>query len=121
MAKAALYTGFSYSLMGMAMCEAAFDLQAPIDQPAMFARAEDRFTTAITEATAVGGMQNVINAALVGRARVRLFQGDLTGAASDAQLVPAGFVLNASTGSGAKPPLNPAYPAPTIFGGYTGD
>src|SRR6266513_296769 len=121
MAKAALYTGFSYSLMGMAMCEAAFDLQAPIDQPAMFARAEDSFTTAITEATAAGGMQNVINAALVGRARVRLFQGDLTGAAADAQLVPAGFVLNASTGSDVNRRYNRVYAATTFFGDYTVD
>src|SRR5256885_16589606 len=104
MAKAALYTGFSYSLMGMAMCEAAFDLQAPIDQPAMFARAEGRFTTAITEATAAGGMQNGINAALVGRARVRLFQGDLTGAAADAHLVPAGLAPKPGTTSAGETP-----------------
>ncbi len=121
MAKAALYAGFSYNLMGMAMCEAAFDVQAPIDQPAMFAQAEDRFTTAITEGTAVGGLDEVVNAALVGRARVRLFQGNLLGAAADAQLVPAGFVLNASTGSDVNRRYNRVFAATTQFGLYTVD
>jgi starch-binding outer membrane protein, SusD/RagB family len=121
MAQAALYAGFSYSLMGMAMCEAAFDLEAPIGQAAMFGRAEDRFTTAIAEAGAAGGMQDVNNAALVGRARVRLFQGNLTGAAADAQLVPAGFLLQASAGADANRRYNRVYAATAQFGLYTVD
>jgi starch-binding outer membrane protein, SusD/RagB family len=99
-AQAALYAGFSYALMGMSMCEAAFDLQAQIGQPAMFALAEDRFSTAITAAQAVGTSADAFrNAALVGRARVRLYQNKLTEAAADAALVPSGFNFNASRGS----------------------
>ncbi len=120
MARSALYAGFSYSLMGMAMCQAAFDLQAPIDQPAMFALAEDRFTTAIGEAT-TAGLASVVNAGLVGRARVRLFRGDLPGAAADAQLVPAGFELDASASSDDNRRFNRVNAVTTFFGFYTVD
>jgi len=121
-AQAALYSGFSYALMGMSMCEAAFDLQAQIGQPAMFALAEQRFTTAITAATAVGTSANALkNAALVGRARVRLFQGNKAGAATDAAAVPAGFVLNASTDAGDNRRYNRIYASTGQFGFYTVD
>jgi hypothetical protein len=94
-ARAALYTGFSYALLGMSMCEAAFDLGPQMNQQGMFTLAEQRFTQAITAAQASGaGSASVLSAAYVGRARVRLFLGNKTGAAADAALVPAGFVLN---------------------------
>ena len=115
----ALYAGFSYSALGMIMCTAAFDLEAPIDQQAMFARAEDRFTQAIDAATQVGGMDSVVNAALVGRARVRLFQGNTAGAIADAQLVPAGFVYDATYAGDQDRRYNRVYSATTQFGLYT--
>jgi len=96
-ARAALYAGLSYSLLGMSMCEAAFDLGPQVNQQAMFALAEQRFTQAITAAQASGagaGPASILNAAYVGRARVRLFLGNKPGAATDAALVPSGFVLN---------------------------
>jgi hypothetical protein len=117
-AKAALYAGFGYSAMGMSMCQASFDLGKPIDQPAMFAEAEKRFTIAIDEGTKAG-TSDVVNAALVGRARVRLFQANLQGAAADAQLVPVGFVFNASAGSDDNRRYNRVYAATTQFGDYT--
>lgn len=121
-AQAALYAGFSYALLGMSMCEAAFDLQAQINQPAIFALAEQRFTTAITAAQAAGSSADAFkNAALVGRARVRLFQGNKTGAAADAALVPAGFVLTASTGSDDNRRYNRVYASTGQFGFYTVD
>ena len=120
-AVAALYTGFSYSALGMIMCSAAFDLEAPIDQQAMFARAEDRFTQAIEAATQAGGMDSVVNAALVGRARVRLFQGNTAGAIADAQLVPAGFVYYATYAGDQDRRYNRVYSATTQFGDYTVD
>jgi hypothetical protein len=46
-AKAAVYAGFSFAL-GQSMCEAAFDLGPQVNQAAMFALAEERFTTAMT-------------------------------------------------------------------------
>jgi hypothetical protein len=79
-AKAALYAGFSYAALGMSMCEAAFDLGPQVDQAGMFALAEERFTTAITTGQATN-QPDIVNAAYVGRARVRLFQGNKTGAA----------------------------------------
>ena len=44
--------------------------------------------------------------AYVGRARARLDQGNKTGAAADAALVPAGFVINA-TAENAPPTPEP--------------
>jgi hypothetical protein len=116
LAQAALYAGFSYSMIGMSMCDAAFDLQAPVNQAAIFALAEARFTTAITTA---GAAASVVNAAYVGRARVRLYLGNKTGAAADAALVPAGFVLNAGTGSNDNRRYNRVFAATGQFGNYT--
>ncbi|MDF2771655.1 MAG: RagB/SusD protein [Geminicoccaceae bacterium] len=96
-ARAATYAGFSYTLMGMSFCSAAFDLGPEVQQADMFPLAEDRFTQAITAAQGAGpGSADMLNAAYVGRARVRLFLGNNAGAIADATLVPAGFVLNAA-------------------------
>jgi hypothetical protein len=119
-AKAALYSGFSYAMMGMSMCEAAFDLQAQIGQPAMFAKAEERFSTAITEGQKVGATE-IVNAAYVGRARVRLFQNKLPEAAADAALVPANFVLNATYDAGNFRRYNRIFAATAQFGNYSVD
>jgi hypothetical protein len=93
-AQANLYSGFSYATLGMAMCQAAFDKGPLVNQLGMFKLAEDRFTAAITSAQA-SASTNVLNAAYAGRARVRLYQHNASGAAADAALVPAGFVFNA--------------------------
>jgi len=94
--QANVYAGFSYAALGMAMCQAAFDLGPLVDQKGMFALAEKRFSDAITAATGVASLASYMNAAYVGRARVRLYQHNLTGAAADAQIVPKGFVFNAA-------------------------
>jgi hypothetical protein len=94
--QANVYAGFSYASLGMSMCQAAFDLGPLVNQAGMFALAEKRFSDAITAATGVTALANYLNAAYVGRARVRLFQHNLTGAATDAALVPKGFVFNAT-------------------------
>lgn len=95
LAKANLYAGLSYTFIGMSMCSAAFDLGPEVQQAAIFPLAEARFTAAIAAAQSSGSTA-ILNAAYVGRARVRLFQGNKSGAAADAALVPSGFVLNAS-------------------------
>ena len=120
-AKAALYAGFSYAMMGMSMCEAAFDLQAQIGQPAMFAKAEERFSTAITEGQKSAATAAIVTAAYVGRARVRLFQNKLTEAAADAAQVPAGFVLNATYDGGNLRRYNRIFAATAQFGNYSVD
>ncbi len=98
--QANVYAGFSYAALGMAMCQAAFDLGPLVDQKGMFALAEKRFTDAITAATGVASLATFLNAAYVGRARVRLYQRNNTGAAADAAMVPRGFVLNAAMDAG---------------------
>lgn len=94
-AQANLYAGFSYAMLGQSMCQAAFDMGPLVDQKGMFTLAETRFTAAIAAAQ-TAGLTNVLNAAYAGRARVRLYLHDATGAIADAQLVPSGFVFNAA-------------------------
>jgi starch-binding outer membrane protein, SusD/RagB family len=75
----------------------------------VWAVAEDRFTDAITRATAVND-QSVLNMARVGRARARLDLKKLPEAAADAILVPSGFVRNAEfTEGGAATRENRIY------------
>jgi hypothetical protein len=115
-----LYAGFSYTMLGMSMCGAAFDLGPTVDQKGMFALAEKRFTDAIAAAQSAS-LTSVLNAAYLGRARVRLYQANTAGAIADAQLVPKGFVYNASTdasdGGGRR--SNRVYAAVQQTGNYT--
>jgi hypothetical protein len=108
LAQANLYAGFSYAALGMAMCQAAFDKGPLVNQPGMFALAEQRFTAAITAAQTIND-QTILNAAYIGRARVRLFQKNATGAIADAQLVPANFVFNASADASTTRRFNRVY------------
>ena len=117
-AKAATYAGFAYALIGMSMCSAAFDLGPEVQQAAIFALAEERFTTAIAAAQATN-QPALLNAAYVGRARVRLFTGNKTGAAADAALVPAGFVLAAANDATDNRLYNRLYAITQQFGFYT--
>ncbi|HEY3134169.1 MAG TPA: RagB/SusD family nutrient uptake outer membrane protein [Gemmatimonadaceae bacterium] len=95
-AKAAAYAGYSRILLGEGFCEGAINLSPKMTSNEVFASAEAMFTTAITAAQAAGD-QPILNMAYVGRARARLDQGNKPGAAADAALVPAGFVINASS------------------------
>lgn len=97
-AKAAAYAGYSRILLGEGFCEAAIDLGPKLTSNDVFASAETMFTTAIAAAQAAGD-QAILNMAYVGRARARLDQGNKTGAAADAALVPPGFVLYATAES----------------------
>jgi hypothetical protein len=118
LAVANLYAGFSYSFLGMAMCQAAFDNGPAVNQKGMFALAEQRFTDAIAAAQTAGA-DSVRFAAYVGRARVRLYQGNTAGASADAQLVPKGFVMNASTSGTAVRLYNRVYAVTKQFGFYS--
>ncbi len=116
LAQANLYAGFSYSMMGLSMCQAAFDLGPAVDQKGMFALAEQRFTAAIAAGT---GHSDIINAGYDGRARVRLYQGNTAGAATDAALVPSGFVYNATFDVSNSRRYNRVFSATGQFGDYT--
>jgi len=94
-AKAAAYDGYSILLLGEGFCEAAINLGPLMSSTQLFAAAEEKFSTAITAAKAAGDNQ-ILNMAYVGRARARLDQGNKSGAATDAALVPPGFVIYAT-------------------------
>lgn len=118
LAVADLYAGFSYATLGMSMCEAAFDNGPAVNQKGMFALAEQRFTDAITNAQA-SSSDSVKYAAYVGRARVRLFQGNTAGALADAQQVPKGFVMNASNSATSSRLYNRVYNVTKETGFYS--
>ena len=97
-AHVATYAGFSALLLGDAYCEITFD-GGPLQTPAQaYARAEERFTTAITAATAANDAAT-LNLARLGRARARLNLGKGPEAVADAELIPANFVAYSEGGS----------------------
>lgn len=118
LADANLYAGFSYAMLGMSMCQAAFDNGPAVDQKGMFALAEQRFTAAIAAAQ-TAAVDSIRFAAYVGRARVRLYQGNTAGALADAQLVPAGFVFATSNDASDPRLFNRAYAVTAQFGDYS--
>lgn len=95
MSTAAAYAGYTYALLGEAYCSVALDDGPLVTPAASLALAEERFTRAIELASASNNT-NVLNLARVGRARVRLDLGKKAEAASDAALIPAGFVYNST-------------------------
>jgi hypothetical protein len=97
-ATAAAYSGYSHVLMGEGMCSAAFDLGPELSRAQVLERAVDRFTQAI-EAARAANASDILNMALVGRARARLGLGLKAEAAADARLVPRDFVKNATYSS----------------------
>lgn len=117
-ATAATYSGFSYAMLGMMMCSAAVDAGPELTSAQLFALAEQRFTTAI-EAGTRASVPAMVNASRLGRARVRLYLGNRAGAAEDARLVPAGFVLNATASQDNNRRYNRLFAANTLFGFYT--
>jgi starch-binding outer membrane protein, SusD/RagB family len=95
LARAAFYSGYTHMLLSEGYCQVAVD-EGPLLTPgAGLAIAETKFTQAIDEATKANNTA-ILNAARVARARVRVALGNASGAASDAKLVPAGFVFNAT-------------------------
>jgi hypothetical protein len=107
-ATAAAYEAWSILLLGEGFCStvlttidgANFAYAGETTRNDAFKAAEDRFSQAITVAQAQGSAAtSILNMALVGRARARQDQGNLTGARTDAALVPASFVFNATASS----------------------
>lgn len=102
-ARASLLAGFSAFMLGAAHCSVALDEGPELTSQQAFAEAEQRFSKALDVAQGQG-LSDIANAARVGRARVRLYQGNESGALADARAVPAGFVMNVSP-SDAEPRL----------------
>ncbi|MCI0433349.1 MAG: RagB/SusD family nutrient uptake outer membrane protein, partial [Gemmatimonadetes bacterium] len=91
-ATAAAYSGYSQLLLAESMCSAAFDLGPELQPAQIFERAEGSFAIALA---AAGSDRDLVQLALVGRARARLGRGNASGAKSDAEQVSAGFTRNA--------------------------
>ncbi len=99
LARSYLFSGYSLVLMGEDFCQGVITGGPPLTSTQVLDTALDRFTHAITIANAIGpkpGAEayDILNAALVGRARAELQLGLNTAAAADANSVPAGYVYN---------------------------
>ena len=81
--------------IGEGFCKGAINVGRSLSLAQMFDSAEVRFTKAIAAATAASDA-NLLNLACVGRARSRIDRGQKVGAASDAALLPASLVYNAT-------------------------
>ncbi|HVS60839.1 MAG TPA: RagB/SusD family nutrient uptake outer membrane protein [Gemmatimonadaceae bacterium] len=90
---ASAYAGYSLILLGEGMCTAAINLGPELTSAQIFAQAKIRFDTAVAAATRAGDTRT-LNFALLGRARTQLDLGNSATAASDAALIPSGFVVN---------------------------
>ena len=97
--RAYLYGAFANRMLGENVCTAVIDGGPAQSDSVYFVRAESLFTRAYTLAAALNNT-TVANAALAGRASVRAWQGNWTGAVTDAALVPNTFVYNAIFGTG---------------------
>ena len=95
LAKAGAYAGYSFLLLGEAMCSAAADGGPELSRDQLFTLAEQRFTDAITAAT-TSRSDSIRYLAFAGRARSRLNLKRLADAAADARQVPPGFIWNAT-------------------------
>jgi len=99
-AHAATYGGYSRILLGEAFCTAAIDLGPQLTSNDIFNLAIAKFDTAVTAAQADPtnpiGDGDILNLALLGRARAELDVGNAAAAATDAALVPPGFDYEAT-------------------------
>jgi len=96
-ARALIYGGYSYVLLGEGFCEAPVNLSAPLPSTELLTRAIAHFdegiaaaTAATTPANAVAA-QDLISLARVGAARASLKKGDLEKARTYALAVPDGY------------------------------
>jgi hypothetical protein len=89
------YGAYALLALGEGYCEMTIDGGALMQPEEVLALAEERFGEAIELATQANAA-DILNLALVGRARVRLDLENFAGARADAALVPSGFLKNAS-------------------------
>ncbi len=101
-ARALIYGGYAYVLLGEGFCEAPVNLSAALPSGELLARAIVRFDEGITVATAArsganvtvaqdSAAENLINMARVGAARASLKKGDLLKARAYADAVPDNY------------------------------
>ena len=98
-AQARLYEGFAIELLAETFCGVTLLRGPELSRSEASAQAEDRFSQVIASAApASAELDDLIAAALIGRARARLFQGDMAGVIADASdaRIPVGFELEAT-------------------------
>ena len=99
-AHAATYGGYDRVLMGEAFCAAAIDLGPQLSSNDLFNLAIAKFDTAVTAAQADPnnpvGDGDILNLAILGRARAELDVGNTAAAATDAALIPPDFEYDAT-------------------------
>ncbi len=107
-ATAAAYSGYGHVMLGEGFCSMALDGGPELTPAQVFALAEAKFTRSLAAAqsvtapaAAVTAALDITNMARVGRARARINQGKTAEALADAQLVPAGYVKNATRAAGS--------------------
>lgn len=105
-ARANIYAGLSNRLLGETTCNSVIDGGPSADHAVHFARSEAQFTEAIRIATGLTGAvrDSLLRVSYGGRAAVRAWQNNWTGAVADAQLVPTAYVFVApfSTNTAAE-------------------
>ena len=89
-ARAALWAGYANRILGENWCEVTFDGGPAVSGDSALRRAESWFTQALAIGQAAE-VAEIVNAALAGRASVRVGLDDWAGAAADAALVPTDF------------------------------
>ena len=96
-ARALIYGGYAYVLLGEGFCEAPVNLSAPLSSSELLSRAVARFDEGIAVATAAAGgtneaaAQDLISLAHVGAARASLKNNDPTAARTYAAFVPDSY------------------------------
>lgn len=125
MATAAAYGGYARVLIGEMFCQSVISNIEPdqsitygpvLTKEQMWESADSTFTVALDLATQAGD-EDLKNMILVGRARARLDLGRLADAKADADLVPPGFVYNASSASRADRQHNRVFDASNPISG----
>jgi hypothetical protein len=87
------YGAYALVALGEGFCQMALDGGPLMTRPDVLKIAEQRFTDAIALATTANNT-DILNMALVGRARVRLDLENFAGAIADAGKVPPGYTKN---------------------------
>jgi starch-binding outer membrane protein, SusD/RagB family len=95
------YGAFALIPLGEGFCEMALEPKQIQTPKAVLQVAETQLTEALTLATAANST-DLVNMALVGRARVRLDLDNFAGARADAALVPAGYLKVATRGAAER-------------------
>ena len=89
-AQALIWRGFTYRVLGEAMCVSVIDKGPATPSRDNLVRAESAFTAAIAVAQAANNA-TLVNAAYIGRAQARVDLGNWSGAVADAAKVPTAF------------------------------